>query len=365
MSQLDKGTSWYLDLIRGLAAIGVVISHAGHTFFSCGLSWTPSVGHQMVVLFFVLSGFVMSHAVSKVGNDWRAYVAARFSRISSVAYPALVLTVICDCFGRMADPELYALVARSDHYGWRIVLNAFFIGQSGPFSANPGSNTPFWSLAYEVWYYVLLGVWTFVTPFKRRVVWLLFAALIAGPKILLLLPVWLAGVFAHRCSGLFRLPMSLACPGYCISLLLLIGLSFGNLKPWGDLGDWVSNDPWFFSTGYLGDYQLGGVAALHFVAADQLFTRIGDQWIVHPARVCVRYVADRSFSLYAYHMPLLYLASVCIPYRKDVSADVLLVLAGVLLMVGVLHHFTERRRSDWRKPISFLMQILSPSSKRI
>lgn len=355
MSQLNKGTSWYLDLIRGLAAISVVISHAGHTFFSIGMPWTLSVGHQMVVLFFVLSGFVMSHAVSKLGTDWRAYVAARFSRIASVVFPALLLTVVCDFVGRSADPELYESVARSDQYGWRIALNAIFLAQSGTFSANPGSNTPFWSLAYEAWYYILLGVWTFVYPLRKRVVWLSIAAAVAGPKILLLLPVWLAGVAAHRLSGRLRFPLSVASLAYCISVMLFIGLCFGKLHPWGDLGDWMSTAPWFFSTGYLGDYQLGVVAALHFVAADQLFNRSGDRWIVHPVQVIVRLVADRSFSLYAYHMPLLYLAAVIVPYRKNASSDVLMVLLGILVVVAILYRFTERKRSAWQHVVTRLL----------
>lgn len=63
--QLNRGTSWYLDLLRGVAAIVVLLGHAGQGFFSQGFPWMPKVAHEMVVIFFVLSGFVMSYVVSR------------------------------------------------------------------------------------------------------------------------------------------------------------------------------------------------------------------------------------------------------------------------------------------------------------
>jgi peptidoglycan/LPS O-acetylase OafA/YrhL len=59
--KLNPGTSWYLDVLRGAAAIVVLLGHAGQGFFSQGLPWMPKVAHEMVVIFFVLSGFVMSY----------------------------------------------------------------------------------------------------------------------------------------------------------------------------------------------------------------------------------------------------------------------------------------------------------------
>lgn len=198
--KLNPGTSWYLDLLRGGAAIVVLLEHASQSFFSQGLPWMQKAGHEMVVIFFVLSGFVMSYVVSRGYNDWQNYFVARFSRIASVAYPALVFTIICDFIGRSIAPELYAEVARSAGYWARILLSFFFLQQSGPLAVNPGSNTPFWSLAYEVWYYILLGLWLFVPGQRQRAVLLFLGLVLAGPKILLLLPVWFMGILAHKLS---------------------------------------------------------------------------------------------------------------------------------------------------------------------
>ena len=166
--------------------------------FSQGLPWMPKAAHEMVVIFFVLSGLVMSYVVSRGQNGWQYFFVARFSRIASVAYPALVFTIICDFIGRRIAPGLYAEVARSAGYWVRILLSFFFTQQSGPLAASPGSNTLFWSPAYEVWYYIFLGLWLFVPGQRQRAVLLLLGVVLAGPKILLLLPVWLIGVLAHK-----------------------------------------------------------------------------------------------------------------------------------------------------------------------
>jgi hypothetical protein len=45
-----------------------------------------------------------------------------------------------------------------------------------------------------VWYYILFGLWCY----RRSRVLLLACAVLAGPRVLLLLPVWLLGVWLQR-----------------------------------------------------------------------------------------------------------------------------------------------------------------------
>jgi len=71
--------------------------------------------------------------------------------------------------------------------------NVAFLSQSGA-AYGPVWNPPYWSLCYEVWYYALFGAAVYLPP-ARRMLWLVLLAAIAGPRILLLLPVWLAGVW--------------------------------------------------------------------------------------------------------------------------------------------------------------------------
>jgi hypothetical protein len=143
--KLNPGTSWYLDVLRGGAAFVVLLGHAGQGFFSQGFPWMPKVAHEMVVIFFVLSGFVMSYVVSRGPSHWQDYLVARFSRIASVAYPALVVTIICDFIGRRIAPDFYAEIARSGGYWERILLSSFC------------SSQVLWRLVQEV--ILLSGLW--------------------------------------------------------------------------------------------------------------------------------------------------------------------------------------------------------------
>jgi peptidoglycan/LPS O-acetylase OafA/YrhL len=63
------------------------------------------------------------------------------------------------------------------------VLSALFLGASLTLPVQPGSNLPFWSLNYEAWYYVLFGATAFLHG-RQRILALIAAALLAGPKIL-------------------------------------------------------------------------------------------------------------------------------------------------------------------------------------
>lgn len=346
--KLNPVTSWYLDFLRGGAALVVLLGHAGQSFFSQGLPWMPKVAHEMVVVFFVLSGFVMSYVVSRGQNHWQDYLAARFSRIASVAYPALLVTIVCDLIGRRIAPDFYAEIARTSGYWTRILLSTFFLQQSGPLAASPGSNAPFWSLAYEVWYYILLGFWLFVPGQRRRAVFLVLGAVVAGPKILLLLPVWLFGVFSYKLSQ--RRP-----PWIGITLFLfVVTTSFLALVISGYAGffgyhtDWQAGPPLYFSSGYLFDYFVGVLVAVHIFAVDRLMVYCQFQQIHEPVNRLTRYVANRSFSLYAFHMPLLYLAAVSLPYQKGNSLQVAAVLCLVLMIIQALHWATEKRRLFWQ-----------------
>ncbi|MFQ3189263.1 MAG: peptidoglycan/LPS O-acetylase OafA/YrhL [Paraglaciecola sp.] len=73
----------------------------------------------------------------------------------------------------------------------------FFVTQIWFLSAIPFSNGPFWSLGYEFWYYVIFAIVFYIkTPIKYLL--LLVICLFVGPKILLLLPIWLMGVMVYK-----------------------------------------------------------------------------------------------------------------------------------------------------------------------
>src|SRR5271154_1701910 len=101
-----------LDGLRGIAALVVVVHPSmltsrvlaapfygqpgGHfPAFSWWLTYTPLhlvwAGSEAVVVFFVLSGFVLVRAAERPGFRWRAYYPSRMLRLYLPVWAALVL----------------------------------------------------------------------------------------------------------------------------------------------------------------------------------------------------------------------------------------------------------------------------------
>src|SRR4051794_34562176 len=101
-AELNPAQKTYLDFVRALAAQLVLFGHAAHYFlpnsvFVRGAGIMQSVG---VNIFFLISGFLISHSVFMKRSDpsygFGSYVADRFCRIYSAFLPALVLVAIVD-----------------------------------------------------------------------------------------------------------------------------------------------------------------------------------------------------------------------------------------------------------------------------
>ena len=325
---IPHGLSVYLDLVRFGAAAVVVLSHLwtlvlpGHPL--------PWPGHAAVVIFFVLSGYVISHA-ARPALGLRGYLHHRIARIYPVVLGAAVLSIVLAVAG---VPALqYAGTRGSDALD--VALNVSFLAQTWTNVALP-YNGPFWSLNYEVWYYILFGIWCY---HPGRLL-LPCAALLAGPKILLLLPVWLLGVWLQR-----AMPVLGRRTAWCLFLLTLaVGLVF----IWADAGARIRDvmralwpDAMELTRGsnqFVGDFLLGLVVALNFLAAGSL----GMGWLCKCEKV-VRYLSSFTFSMYVFHMPL----AVLIWNGLGVHAGPAFAL---LLLIGVvgMGELTERRTGWYR-----------------
>jgi peptidoglycan/LPS O-acetylase OafA/YrhL len=290
--RIPPGFSLYLDLVRFTAAVMVVLYHSWAEIFpGMPFKWP---GHEAVVVFFVLSGYVISHAAKAPGTTLSTYVIHRFARIVPVAYGALLLA-LCIC---LWQPGL-----NKDGDTWlRTLMNMFFLAQSGLLAMEAPLNPPFWSLNYEVWYYAIFGVWMFSAR-KWRVVFTAMAAVLAGPKILALFPVWLMGVLLYK--HMPRLKPALAW------LIALVTFVLGAMMTWYDVSDvlrsWLySTVPaaWrlHYSTQFLYDILLGIVVSAHFTAIASLENLSLRLEKIAPA---LRYLAGCTFTLYVFHGPLI------------------------------------------------------------
>lgn len=329
-SHISPGFSLYLDVIRFLAAVSVVLYHTWAVFMpDSHLRWP---GHEAVVIFFVLSGYVITHAVAQPSVTLGQYVQHRAARILPVALMALLLAYPLAAF--LIPSATYTNVAVPT------LANALFVAQSGWLAVEAPLNPPFWSLNYEVWYYVIFGTWMFSSARWRT--WLtLLAALCAGPKILLLMPVWIMGsVLYHRMP---RLSNSVAW------IVLLITIVLGCVMWLFDVSDILRNwlyqifpPAWraHYSTQFIYDNLLGVIVSAHFAAVSTLGGV--PQWMQKGAHV-IRYLASFTFSIYVFHSPLLeFLTKVTRVHSP------MLFYTLMALCVFLLAQLTERRVKFFR-----------------
>jgi peptidoglycan/LPS O-acetylase OafA/YrhL len=270
-------------------------------------------------VFFVLSGFVIASVTETRERRLEDYALSRVARLYSVIIPAFILTALLDWLGTAMDPTLYGpewdpMMA---HPALGYALSAVFLGESWTVAVRPGSNTPFWSLNYEAWYYILFAAATFLRGWFRAAT-LASAALLAGPKILLLLPVWLMGVAAWRWRS--GLPGQLAVPITAGSLAGFIALEVMG----GQQLFWQPGSRWLPPEFSAYDYILDAIVTLFIIG-------LANARLPRPAAWFERIVhrlAGTTFGLYLFHFPLLNFFATVTPGPPESYC-------GMLVTVGV------------------------------
>ncbi|MDC0434626.1 acyltransferase [bacterium] len=153
------GHFFWLDLIRFLAALVVVLGHvkaatfveffdlieSDKSFIIAAAFGFARLGHEAVLLFFVMSGFLVGgRAIERmIKGSFRPYDYAidRIVRIMLPLVPALILTMII------------RLIIDGNFDPLHLVGNLFSL--QGIVVPPFGENIPLWSLSYEVWFYFL------------------------------------------------------------------------------------------------------------------------------------------------------------------------------------------------------------------
>lgn len=352
---MQTSTSIFLDLVRFAAACVVFLSHVTYRELNAVFPWVRW-GHEAVVVFFVMSGFVIAYVASTRENTPARYAAARLGRLYSVVLPALLLTALLDGAGRSMDSELYAGIP-GDQVILRLLVNLVFLQESWNLTVMPLSNGPFWSLGYEFWYYAIFGAWILARGPIRFAMIALFC-LCAGPRIVAYMPLWLLGVMALRIYRNWTpapstRPVLLA----GVSLAFFTILAFGNpLRP---LRQAVMER---FPDNYL-DVGLGRLflGDLRFLPEDMLLGALFAAMILlvrdtappnsiegRPGVRAVRYLAGATFTLYLLHAPLLYFFHAWLNIDRNSAFSV--VGEGVLVFVScvLLSHLGERQVGVFR-----------------
>lgn len=179
-SQLDSttGCSLLISLMRGLAALQVAAAHLRAEMFPGlreivsppiyyqALAFATGFAHQAVVVFFLISGWLVGGSLlnklnrangsaGATGDDaspWLAYAIDRLTRLWTVLIPALCLMLLVGVLTEAVDPARVDVSTANEYSAAAFIGN--LVGLQTVVVENFGGNYALWSLANETWYYI-------------------------------------------------------------------------------------------------------------------------------------------------------------------------------------------------------------------
>jgi peptidoglycan/LPS O-acetylase OafA/YrhL len=171
--------------------------------------------------FFIISGFTIRMVTPAATFTPGPYAIERLSRLWSVALPAIVITCLLDALSYKLNPAYYSLHWGPYRYiGLHLIANTLFLTQNWGMDIAPLSNSPFWSLSYEAWFYLIFGL-----SMARRTLWVAIAAILAGPNIMYMMILWLTGVVSFDIFDRLRERRHLIATAAASALLALLLLT--------------------------------------------------------------------------------------------------------------------------------------------
>lgn len=351
--------SVYLDGLRFAAAYYVLLFHLKNNFIgeNSFLKYIPNHGHDAVILFFVLSGYVIAATVDrKKAVGWREYFLDRAARVYSVAAPTLILCMLVTFSLQLLSTN--GGVVQFSSVLVNALINFFFLGQSWSLKEWVPYNQPYWSLCYEVMYYVLFGIAVFAKGLWR---WfgLVVVALIAGPKVMLLLPCWLLGVLAYQWRDKFALSSKAALLiGFVLPLVVLFVLNKIGYGPSvrSFLDEQIMNrkEVLEFSNDFLIDYTTAILVAINLYAARYVPFKF-PVWISS----LLIMGASISFTLYLMHLPMVHLIVNIVGDSRQSLFWFFLAGIGIPVFCYFISQYTELKRfavRDWLASKIFRIQ---------
>lgn len=193
-----------LEALRGFAALYVLLHHVSSSYLGLKSSFVGfpfRFGQEAVLVFFLLSGFVIHYSFQlSPRQDFADYLIKRARRIYPIFIIALFLSLLTAFF--CADVFICGDILRS--FLGNMLMLQDHPGRPSPWFLPFCGNDPLWSLAYEWWFYMLYfpltkfcpARWQKVLVFSLAGIGIAFDSFFPNPPFhyLALLPVWWFGV---------------------------------------------------------------------------------------------------------------------------------------------------------------------------
>lgn len=349
---MDRHKFAGLDSLRGIAALMVVFQHfweMNHIsddrlrpwFFYCA-------GHEAVILFFVLSGFVLSHQLRNFcWQEYPKFFLKRIIRIYPPYYMAMIVSIttllLISNFYRSALPGLglkdwFYIWSQTtfDSTLWRGLVT--ILGHCGS-----SLNLSVWTLFYEMWLFLLFPVVWYILCARIKLFGFLFLLVLGSVNYYL----WsLRVLLQNDWAGIV----------YYLWYFIIGMLIYQNLN----FCEKLSKNWWFVLavTLYFSNYLFFGKITsrlLHeiIVAAGSSLIIINviknNTTKVVLANSVIRFYGRISYSLYLFHLPVLYAISYLYAEKIGLGAVKLVTLVIVTIIAQLNFYFVETRFCNWLK----------------
>lgn len=370
----DYNHSILIAVLRGLAAVEVAAAHLraqifpglkglqDPTLWYQGLAFFTGFAHQAVVVFFLLSGWLVGGSFLNRMHEplsIKHYAVDRVTRLWIVLIPAFLLSLVIAGTTKAVDLGAVSFASSNEYSVTAFVGNLF--GLQDLAVPRFGGNFPLWSLANETWYYVLfpLLVVSFygkstISRIASAGMCLLVAISLPGP-IILYFSLWLLGAVFSRIQITASTIQKTGVACIWCAIAVYFRLTAGN-----DMLDEAS----FLQHLTFSVPILLLLSSLQTKADTQ---RAG----IMLARKAGNVLASFSFTLYVIHVPLLVLldnlwsplrAGRLSPNEPSSLAYYVVILAGILVVSYVFHlpfeaqthrvrNFLKRKFIDAREPV--------------
>lgn len=300
----------FLDFLRATAALLVALAHSRAMYFVYLevpeqegtmlklFYFLTGLGHQAVVIFFVLSGFLiggsLTNSIQRGSFDLMRYLIARSTRIFIVYFPALVITQAIFVLGLLvlgnpADGPLYE--HKQLDFGGVSQTVCFLSGLQG-FSCPAWEQNPaLWSLGYEWALYLLapaviqLLLWRASMALRLMALTLVFAIAVTvchyPNEAVFWFSAWFLGTLSYRILHTRQVPLL---AGFLGIGLIVAGMAAWHLNAAGEFGTDIT-----IAAGVALAISCRQLSA--FPLAPRLFG----------------WAAGFSYTLYAIHLPVVFL----------------------------------------------------------
>lgn len=383
---INPAQSTYLDFVRATAAMSVLFGHSAVMFLSEMHFSKMNIQSIGVLVFFLMSGFLISYSVFRKYDDpnytFKHFFIDRFSRIYCAFLPALIFVWLLD-MQTMALPvdssariiELTWIPNMSENSNIFTWFGNLFMMQQFPlfqvlrvlgvpdniyFVKTFGSGSPFWTISIEWWIYMLFGAIAITLVRDRKPITFLFLCILGflaiepiyflvGGTDSCLTFLWLIGMI----TSLLFINISSILEKYHINFsprkwkLIYVGIFIAALILMAGRAIDIKLDRSEF---ILTELQFGIFLSIGVFALLFFFGQITE--VPRILRKIISFIADYSYSLYLTHATLITYLYIRYPgHDNDPSFFWLAIIASNVLAIVFWALFERHHRclSSWMK----------------